>query len=70
MNPVKVFLGVTLIIMGLMIYSLSLVEKTNVEFGGIVLVGPIPILVASNAGIAMMVLLIALVILLILSLLR
>jgi len=70
MNPVKVFLGITLIILGLMIYSLSLVEKANVEFGGIVLIGPIPILIASNAGMAMGVLLIAIVFILILSLLR
>uniref|UniRef100_A0A7C4W444 DUF131 domain-containing protein n=1 Tax=Geoglobus ahangari TaxID=113653 RepID=A0A7C4W444_9EURY len=45
MNPTKFFLGFILIFLGMILLSLS---QKNVEFGGVILIGPIPIVIASS----------------------
>ncbi len=59
MNPAKVFSGMTLIILGLMLYSISQIPPENVDFAGIVMIGPFPILIGNNAGLMAITLLIA-----------
>ncbi len=48
MNPTKVFSGITLIFFGMVLYAISKIPAENVEYGGVVLVGPIPIVFGSN----------------------
>ncbi len=48
MNPTKVFSGITLIFFGMVLYAISKIPAEKVEYGGVVLVGPIPIVFGSN----------------------
>ncbi|WP_456369340.1 TIGR00304 family membrane protein [Geoglobus sp.] len=59
MNPAKVFSGIALIFLGLMLYSLSLIPADSVDFAGIIMIGPFPIVVGNSAGLMVAVLLIA-----------
>ncbi|MBE8538635.1 TIGR00304 family membrane protein [Geoglobus acetivorans] len=49
MNPVKVFSGITLIFLGLTLYLISKAE--SVSFGGVVLIGPIPVVFGDSPDI-------------------
>ncbi|AIY90607.1 TIGR00304 family membrane protein [Geoglobus acetivorans] len=49
MNPVKVFSGITLISLGLTLYLISKAE--SVSFGGVVLIGPIPVVFGNSPDI-------------------
>jgi len=46
MNPFKVFAGITMMMLGFMLLIISQFE--NVEYGGAIIIGPIPILFASS----------------------
>ena len=48
MNPVKIFSGITLILFGLVLYTLSKIPAESVEYAGVVLIGPIPIVFGSS----------------------
>ncbi len=48
MNPFKVFSGITLIFFGLVLYTLSKIPADKVEYGGVVLIGPVPIVFGSS----------------------
>ncbi len=61
MNPIKVFSGITLIFFGLVLYSLSKIPAESIEYGGVVLLGPIPIVFGSNSGLMILAIFIALV---------
>ena len=65
MNPVKVFFGVTLIFFGIALYTLSKIPAENVEYGGVVLIGPIPVVFGNNVNLMVATLFIALLILII-----
>jgi len=54
MNPTKFFLGFILIFLGMVLLSLF---QENVEFGGVILIGPIPIVIASSPPMAFVALL-------------
>ncbi len=62
MNPFKVFAGITLIFVGLTLLSIS--SMSNVQFGGVVMIGPIPIVFGTSPSIAAFALVIAVVFLL------
>ena len=49
MNPTKFFLGFILIFIGMVLLALS---QENVEFGGVIMIGPIPIVIASSPPMA------------------
>ena len=51
MNPVKVFAGIMIIMLGFILLTISQFE--NVEYGGVVIIGPIPIVFASSQPILM-----------------
>ncbi len=57
MNPLKVFAGVTLVMVGLAMLALSSVE--NADYGAVVVIGPLPIVVASSPDMAALMLLFA-----------
>ncbi len=46
MNPFKVFAGITIMMLGFMLLIISQFE--NVEYGGVIIIGPIPIIFASS----------------------
>ncbi len=50
MNPIKVFTGITLIFLGftLLVLSQAMSQAENVEYGGVVIIGPIPIVFGSS----------------------
>lgn len=61
MNPFKVFSGVMLIFLGLTLYLIS--KADYVQYGGVVLIGPIPIIFGNSPElIALPVIIIALLI--------
>ncbi|RLI74700.1 TIGR00304 family protein [Archaeoglobales archaeon] len=49
MNPFKIMIGIVLIFMGM---SMLLISQSNVEYGGIVIIGPIPIVFGSSPDMA------------------
>ncbi len=59
MNPFKVFTGVMLVFIGLTLLSISSMQ--NVQYGGVVLIGPIPIVFGSSPAFASFALILALV---------
>ena len=59
MNPVKVFSGIALIFLGLTLLIISQTEKAEVEYGGVVIIGPIPIVFGSSVSIIALVVLLA-----------
>ncbi|WP_290902075.1 DUF131 domain-containing protein [Ferroglobus sp.] len=59
MNPVKVFSGIALIFLGLTLLIISQAEKAEVEYGGVVIIGPIPIVFGSSVSIIALVVLLA-----------
>ncbi len=62
MNPFKVFVGITLIFIGLSLLSLSTIANTNnIQVGGVVMIGPIPIVFGNNPMMAYSALVIALI---------
>ena len=61
MNPVKVFTGIMLVFIGLTLLSLSSLSAQNVQVGGVVMIGPIPIVFGSSPAMASFALVMALV---------
>ena len=49
MNPFKIMIGIVLIFMGM---SMLLISQSNVKYGGIVIIGPIPIVFGSSPDMA------------------
>lgn len=56
MNPFKIMLGIVLIFMGV---SMLVISQSNVEYGGIVVIGPIPIVFGSSPDMAVFSIIIA-----------
>ncbi len=52
MNPFKVFAGITLVMIGLSIFALGSLAESGAEYGAVVVIGPIPIVLASNPDMA------------------
>jgi|Deesub1362B_J571_1020462.scaffolds.fasta_scaffold00025_29 uncharacterized protein (TIGR00304 family) len=50
MNPIKIFVGIALIFMGISLLLISQAE--SVEYGGVVVIGPFPIIFASSPDMA------------------
>ena len=50
MNPIKIFVGIALIFMGISLLLISQAE--SVEYGGVVVIGPFPIILASSPDMA------------------
>ena len=49
----KVFIGITLLFMGLALLTMaSTINSANVQYGGVIVIGPIPIVVGSSPGMA------------------
>ncbi len=67
MNPVKVFAGVALLMMGV---SLLMLSADNVSYGGVLIIGPVPIVVASDVGLALPLLIFAAILVIFLALAR
>ncbi|MET1124600.1 MAG: DUF131 domain-containing protein [Archaeoglobaceae archaeon] len=67
MNLLKVFVGLALTMLGL---SLLLVQPENVEAGAVVIIGPIPIVLASNTSLLLPLVLLAAAVLVLLLVLR
>jgi len=68
MNLGRLFTGLALIVVGLALISLSNISTTS--YGALVLIGPFPILVASDFATAIFLLLIAVVFIVLASLIR
>ncbi len=68
----KVFVGITLIFMGLALLMISsAVHSANVQYGGVIIIGPFPIVFGSSLDMAVFGIIFALIMLLImLTLLR
>ena len=68
----KVFIGITLLFMGLALLAVSsMMNSANVQYGGVIIIGPIPIVVGSSPGMAIFGIMFAIVMLLIvLSMMR
>jgi len=62
MNPAKVFSGITLIFFGITLYIISKIPAENVKYGGVVLIGPFPIVFGSDINLMVLTLFIALVV--------
>ena len=50
MNPFKIFAGIALIMIGLSLLNIGSVQNT--EYAGVILIGPFPIVFASNPELA------------------
>ncbi len=59
MNPFKVFVGITLVFIGLTLLAIGSIS--NVQYGGVVLIGPFPIVFGSSPGMAYFALIFALI---------
>lgn len=57
MDVIRVFAGFVLIMLGLSLLTIQSVE--SVEYGSVILIGPIPIIIASDAGLASIAILLA-----------
>ena len=68
MNPFKVMIGITVVMLGLTLLALS--SAGNVEYGGVVIIGPVPIVFGSSPDIAVFMVFIALVLILLPLLMR
>lgn len=62
MNPFKIMVGVVLIFLGI---SMLIISQSNVEYGGVVVIGPIPIVFSSSPEMAIFSIVIAAIFLLI-----
>ncbi len=62
MNPFKIMVGIVLIFLGI---SMLIISQSNVEYGGVVVIGPIPIVFSSSPEMAMFSIVIAAIFLLI-----
>ncbi len=61
----KVFMGITLIFMGLALLMIaSAMHSANVQYGGVIIIGPFPIVFGSSPGMALFGVMFAIVILL------
>lgn len=58
MNPFKVFTGFVILMLGVSLLFLSSIQA-NTEYGGVIIIGPFPIVFASNPDIATFMILIA-----------
>ncbi len=56
MDPRKIFVGITLMMIGMTLISIS---SVHTDFAGLILIGPIPIVIASNMSIGTYVLIFA-----------
>jgi len=68
MNAERLIFGLALLILGIALISIS--NFPNTSYGALVLIGPFPILVASDYGIAVFLILLAFALLLILQIFR
>jgi uncharacterized protein (TIGR00304 family) len=68
MNPFKVMAGIAIVMLGLTMLALSSAE--NVQYGGVVVIGPIPIIFGSSPDIAVFMVFIALILILLPLLMR
>ncbi len=64
MRPDKIFIGIALVFMGISLFLVS--SATHVEYGGVVIIGPFPIVLASSPDMAVFGIVISAVILLML----
>lgn len=64
MRPDKIFIGFALVFMGISLLLVS--SATHVEYGGVVIIGPFPIVLASSPDMAVFGIIISAVMLLIL----
>ncbi|MCS7143841.1 MAG: DUF131 domain-containing protein [Archaeoglobaceae archaeon] len=64
----RLMLGIVFLVLGLMILSLESAPK--IEYGAVVMIGPVPILVASDVGLALFLILISAFLLALVYLLR
>jgi len=62
MNSFKIMVGIVLIFLGI---SMLIISQSNVEYGGVVVIGPIPIVFSSSPEMAMFSIVIAAIFLLI-----
>ncbi len=62
----KVFIGIMLIFIGFSLFMLSTAKIENVRYGGVVIIGPFPIIFGSSIDMAIIGLLIAVIMILIL----
>lgn len=62
MNPLKVFIGLAMIMLGLTLLAL---KSVKVSYGGVVLIGPIPVVFGSNSEMAFFAVILAAILLLI-----
>ncbi|AAB88981.1 conserved hypothetical protein [Archaeoglobus fulgidus DSM 4304] len=68
MNPFKVMIGFAVVMLGLTLLALSSAE--NVEYGGVVIIGPFPIVFGSSPDIAVLMVFVALILILLPLLMR
>lgn len=68
MDIARLMIGFALVFLGLAIISISAVS--NFSYGALVMIGPVPIVVSSDTGMAVFLVLIAAIMLLMLYLLR
>ncbi|WP_202319492.1 TIGR00304 family membrane protein [Archaeoglobus neptunius] len=58
MNPFKIFAGLTIVMLGVSLLALSSADH-NAEYGGVVIIGPFPIVFSSSPDIATFMILLA-----------
>ena len=61
MNPFKVFTGFVILMLGISLLLLSSAQKYRAGYGGVVVIGPFPIVFASSPDIATFMILIAII---------
>ncbi|WP_456468894.1 TIGR00304 family membrane protein [Archaeoglobus sp.] len=61
MNPFKVFTGFVILMLGISLLLLSSAQKYVAEYGGVVVIGPFPIVFASSPDIATFMIFIAII---------
>lgn len=61
MNPFKVFTGFVILMLGISLLLLSSSQNYGAEYGGVVVIGPFPIVFASSPDIATFMILIAII---------
>jgi uncharacterized protein (TIGR00304 family) len=59
MNPFKVFAGIMFVMVGLSLLAISSLAGANAQYGAVVIIGPIPIVLASSPDMAVFLLIFA-----------
>uniref|UniRef100_A0A7C3RB42 TIGR00304 family protein n=1 Tax=Archaeoglobus fulgidus TaxID=2234 RepID=A0A7C3RB42_ARCFL len=68
MNPLKVVTGFAVVMLGLTLLVLSSAE--NIQYGGVLIIGPVPVVFGSSPDIAVFMVFIALILILLPLLMR